>query len=213
MVASAGTTRSSGSPASAPEPLPPSFYARDTLEVARDLLGKVVVRTLPGGEVRTGRLVELEAYLGPEDRAAHSWRGLTPRTKTMYGPPGRAYVFLVYGIHCCLNFVTRPEGEPQAILVRALEPDAATPPASGPGLVCRALQVDRSLNGAVLQPPVLYVADDGHRPAADEVFTTPRIGVDYAGEWAGRPWRFCVDSPHLSRRRRSARPANAHAPE
>ena len=159
------------------------------------------MRTLPDGSVRSGRLVELEAYLGPEDRAAHSWRGLTPRTRTMFGPPGRAYVYLVYGLHHCLNFVTGAAGTPHAILVRALEPGPGTSRAAGPGLVCRALEIDRALDGAVLEPPALYVADDGYRPDERAVFTTPRIGVDYAGEWAARPWRFCLDSLHLSRPR------------
>ena len=182
--------------------LGPDFFARDTLDVAGDLLGKVLVRQVDG-EVRWGRLVEVEAYCGPEDRAAHSWRGLTPRTRVMFGPPGHAYVYFIYGMHNCLNFVTRPEGSPQAILVRALEPGPGVGRCSGPGLVCRALDVDRTLNGAPLQPPVLYVLDDGFRPAPGEVARTPRIGVEYAGEWAELPWRFCLPSPHLSRRLRS----------
>jgi DNA-3-methyladenine glycosylase len=165
--------------------------------VARDLLGKLVIREVDGRRL-WGRLVEVEAYCGPEDLAAHSARGLTPRTRVMFGPPGHAYVYFVYGMHHCLNFVTRPEGEPQAILVRALEPGPELGRCAGPGLVCRALQIDRSLNGARLEPPALYVADDGFRPA--RIFATPRIGVDYAGEWSRRPWRFCLDSPHLSRR-------------
>lgn len=160
------------------------------------------MRTLDSGEVRWGRLVEVEAYLGPDDRAAHSSGGRrTPRTRVMYGAPGHAYVYLVYGLHHCLNFVTRPEGEPQAVLVRALAPGAGLAgSAAGPGLVCRALDVDLALNGARLEPPALWVGDDGYRPPPAEVFSTPRIGVDYAGEWAARPFRFCLRSPHLSRR-------------
>lgn len=193
--------RSAATTASAAEPLPPEWFARDTLEVARDLLGKLLFRTLPDGRVLSGRLVEVEAYLGPDDRAAHSWRGLTPRTRVMYGPPGHAYVYFIYGMHNCLNFVTRPAGQPQAILVRALEPGPDTPRASGPGIVCRALEIDRRLNGVPLVPPTLYVADDGCRPEPRAVFRTPRIGVAYAGEWAEKPWRFCLESPYLSRRR------------
>jgi DNA-3-methyladenine glycosylase len=173
------------------------FFARDTLDVARDLLGKLVVRELDGRRL-WGRLVEVEAYCGPEDLASHSARGLTARTRVMFGPPGHAYVYFVYGMHHCLNFVTRPEGEPQAILVRALEPGPGAGRCSGPALVCQALGIDRSLNGARLEPPALYVADDGYRP--ERIFTTPRIGVDYSGEWSRRPWRFCLDSPYLSRR-------------
>lgn len=193
--------RNAATTASTEAPLPPEWFARDTLQVARDLLGKLVIRTLADGRIRSGRLVEVEAYLGPDDRAAHSWRGLTPRTRVMYGPPGHAYVYFIYGIHHCLNFVTRPAGEPQAVLVRALEPGPETPRASGPGLVCQALAIDLSLNGARLEPPDLYVVDDGYRPDPRLVFQTARIGVAYAGEWAERPWRFCIDSPHLSRRR------------
>ncbi|MDQ6771723.1 MAG: DNA-3-methyladenine glycosylase [Candidatus Dormibacteraeota bacterium] len=179
-------------------PLGPEFFARDTLEVARDLLGCRLVRELDGRRLG-GRLVEVEAYLGPDDRAAHSWRGLTPRTATMYGPPGRAYVYLVYGLHHCLNFVTRPEGAPQAILVRALAPDPGTGRCSGPGLVCRALEIDRGLDGVPLRPPGLWVEAAERGKPAGRVFQTRRIGVDYAGEWADRPWRFCLDSPALSR--------------
>lgn len=182
--------------------LSPEFFARDTLEVAGDLLGKLLVREV-GGVRRWGRLTEVEAYCGPEDRASHSWHGLTKRTATMYGPPGRAYVYLVYGIHHCLNFVTRPRGSPQAVLVRALESGPGVGRCNGPGLVCLALGIDRTLDGAPLEPPRLYVDDDGFRPKPGETFRTPRIGVDYAGEWASRPWRFCLDSPSLSRRRRA----------
>ena len=160
-----------------------------------------------GGELLWGRLIEVEAYCGPADLAAHSSHGRTPRTEVMFGPPGRAYVYLIYGMHHCLNFVTRPEGEPQAILVRALEPGPGLARASGPGLVCRALRIDRSLNGVALAPPDLYVLDDGSRPG--EVFATPRIGVDYSGAWSALPWRFCLDSPHLSRPLRARRVAKA----
>lgn len=113
----------------------------------------------------------------------------------MYGPPGHAYVYLIYGIWHCLNFVTRPEGEPQAVLIRALQPGPGVGRCSGPGLLCRALQIDLDLNGAPLEPPHLYVADDGFRP--EQIRQTPRIGVDYAGEWRDRPWRFlsCIPRP------------------
>jgi DNA-3-methyladenine glycosylase len=181
--------------------LGPEFFERDTLGVARDLLGKLLVREVDGRAL-WGRLVEVEAYCGPADRAAHSWRGRTPRTSVMFGPPGRAYVYFVYGMHNCLNFVTRPEGFPEAVLVRALEPGPGVGRCSGPGLVCRALAIDRSLNGTPLEPPSLYVVDDGFRPGPDGVARTPRVGVGYAGEWAELPWRFCLPSPHLSRRLR-----------
>ena len=143
--------------------------------------------------------MEVEAYLGPEDLAAHSAGGRrTKRTEVMFGPPGHAYVYFVYGLHHCLNFVTGAEGTPHAILVRALDPGPGVGRSAGPALVCRALDVDLDLNGRLLAPPDLYVVDDGFRPP--EILTAPRIGVDYAGEWKDRPWRFCLDSPNLSRK-------------
>ena len=146
-----------------------------------------------------GRLVEVEAYMGPDDLAAHSVGGRrTPRTEVMFGPPGHAYVYLTYGMHHCLNFVTRSEGIPQAVLVRAIEPGPGVGRAGGPGLVCRALDIDRRLNGIALIPPQLYVLDD-HAPRR-RIHVTPRIGVENSGDWAGRPLRFCLDSPYLSRR-------------
>lgn len=176
------------------------FFDREADRVAPDLLGKLLVRELGGGEVRWGRLVEVEAYLGEPDQASHARRGRTRRTTPMYGPPGHAYVYFVYGMHWCLNFVCREVGTPHAVLVRALEPGEGTPRAAGPGLVCRALAIDRALDGAPLRPPDLYLLDDGARPGP--VVATPRIGVDYAGEWAARALRFAVPSPHLSRKLR-----------
>ncbi len=115
----------------------------------------------------------------------------------MYGPPGHAYVYLIYGMWNCLNFVTRPRGEPQAVLVRALEPEPGLGRCSGPGLVCRSLSIDRSLDGAPLEPPDLYLVDDGF--IAGDIFESPRVGVDYSGEWRERPWRFCLASEAISR--------------
>lgn len=172
------------------------FFDRDPLLVAPQLLGKRLVREV-GDRVRWGRIVEVEAYKGPEDLAAHSARGLTPRTRVMYGPPGHAYVYFIYGMHHCLNFVCQPAGVPQAILVRALAPGPGVGRTSGPALVCRALEIDRSLNGVLLEPPSLYLVDDGFE--VGEVITGTRVGVGYAGDWARRPWRFCLDSPHVSR--------------
>ena len=177
--------------------LGPDFFARDTVEVARDLLGKIVVRAV-AGKPAWGRLVEVEAYLGPDDLAAHSSGGRrSPRNEVMYGPPGHSYVYFTYGMHHCLNFVTRPEGVPQAVLIRALEPGPGVGRCSGPGLVCRALAIDRTLNGVALTPPSLYVVDD--RSPAQLIFATPRIGIDGSGAWRDLPLRFCWDSPYLSR--------------
>ena len=174
-----------------------SFFARDTTVVARDLLDKVLVREV-GGQRLWGRLVEVEAYLGPDDLAAHSKGGRrTARTEVMYGEPGHAYVYFTYGMHWCLNFVTREAGVPQAVLVRALEPGPGVGRCGGPGLVTRALGIDRALNGAPLAPPDLYVVDDG--APRRRVYVTPRIGVQGTGRWEKRLLRYAVDSPALSR--------------
>ncbi|MEK6606151.1 MAG: DNA-3-methyladenine glycosylase, partial [Myxococcota bacterium] len=134
-------------------PLGREFYERPTLAVARDLLGCVLVHEA-GGVRRAGRIVEVEAYVGQDDRACHAARGRTRRTEVMFGPPGRAYVFLVYGMHHCLNVVTEREGFPAAVLLRALEPldlpEGIDGSASGPGRLCRAMAVDRRMNGADL---------------------------------------------------------------
>ena len=165
--------------------------------VARDLLGKLLVRELDGRRL-WGRLVEVEAYLGPDDLAAHSKGGRrTARTEVMFGAPGHAYVYFTYGMHWCLNFVTREAGMPQAVLVRALEPGPGVGRCSGPGLVTRALGIDRALNGALLRPPDLYVLDDGE--PRGRIFITPRIGVQGTGRWEKRLLRYAVDSPSLSR--------------
>ena len=166
------------------------FYSRDTTVVAQELLGKHVVHVVRGVP-RVGRIVETEAYLGPHDRAAHSCRGITPRTAVMFGPPGHAYVYLVYGMHHCLNVVTEPEGHGAAVLIRALEPVSGLKArTSGPGLLCRALGVDRRLSGADLLGDRLYLTDPGGE--AIQVVKRPRIGVDYAGSWARRLLRFYI---------------------
>ncbi|MDP2324997.1 MAG: DNA-3-methyladenine glycosylase [Gammaproteobacteria bacterium] len=175
-----------------------SFYSRDTAVVAQALLGKLVVHAVRGVP-RVGRIVETEAYLGSHDRAAHSCRGLTPRTAVMFGPPGHAYVYLVYGMHHCLNVVTEPEGHGAAVLIRALEPvRGLAGKTSGPGLLCKALGVDRRLSGVDLLGERLYLADPGGE--AITVVKRPRIGVDYAGSWARRLLRFYIrGSVHVSR--------------
>jgi DNA-3-methyladenine glycosylase len=174
------------------------FYSRDTTVVAQDLLGKYLIHNVRG-VARTGCIVETEAYLGPHDRAAHSCRGLTPRTAVMFGPPGYAYVYLVYGLHHCLNVVTEPEGHGAAVLIRALSPvHSLGGKTSGPGLLCKALGVDRRLNGTDLLGDRLYLADPGGEGV--RIVKRPRIGVDYAGSWARRLLRFYVrGSAHVSR--------------
>lgn len=167
------------------------FYDRDTTLVARELLGKLLVHVV-AGEQRIGRIVETEAYLGPHDLAAHSARGLTPRTAPMFGPPGHAYVYLIYGMHHCLNVVTEEEGHASAVLIRALEPvrniEGRT---QGPGLLCRALGIDRRLNGHDLLSDDLHLLAPLRAPPL-VIARRPRIGVDYAGAWARRLLRFYI---------------------
>jgi DNA-3-methyladenine glycosylase len=169
--------------------LPRSFYARETLVVARDLLGMHLVHEGPAGR-QIGRIVETEAYKGPKDLAAHSSRGRTQRTEVMFGPPGHAYVYLIYGFWNCLNVVTAADGVPHAVLLRGLEPiegiDSTT---HGPGLLCRAMHIDRALNGANLLAETLWI-EKPERYRAPSIARSTRIGVDYAGEWANKPWRF-----------------------
>src|SRR5688572_5906855 len=165
------------------------FYARETLLVARDLLGMHLVHAGPGGE-QVGRIVETEAYKGPKDLAAHSSRGRTQRTQVMFGPPGHAYVYLIYGFWNCLNVVTAAEGVPHAVLIRALEPiDRVANTTHGPGLLCRAMHIDRDLNCADLLGETLWL-EKPTRYKGPLVARSTRIGVDYAGAWAEKPWRF-----------------------
>ena len=179
--------------------LPRAFYDRDTVVVARELLGKSLVRVSNGVE-RIGRIVEVEAYLGPHDLAAHSSRGRTERTRVMFGPPGHAYVYLVYGIHCCMNVVTEREGHASAVLLRAVEPvKNIEGPTRGPGLLCRAMGIDRQLNGYDLTRDEFHIA--GPRTTEPvSIVRRPRIGVAYAGRWARRLLRFYIQgNPFVSR--------------
>jgi len=200
-----------------PEPLPVSFYARSPDRVARDLLGCRLVRRLDDGTVAAGRIVETEAYFGPDDPASHACTR-TPRSEIMYGPPGVAYVYFTYGMHHCLNAVTGEEGEGSAVLLRALEPledlegmagrrgsaardeeGAPVPTAlcSGPAKLTRALAIDRDLNGVSLQGPELWIVAAEDPVSEDEIQVTPRIGIRRARE---RLARYVVkDSPHRSR--------------
>ena len=176
-----------------------SFFERGTLSVARALIGMHLLHD-DGHTVRAGRIVETEAYLGPRDLAAHSARGRTRRTEVMFGPPGHAYVYFIYGFWNCLNVVTGRVGVPHAVLLRALEPlGDLTEGTWGPGLLCRALGIDRGLNGADLLGDELWLeSPPGRRPAV-RIARATRIGVDYAGDWASRPWRFFDrDSPYVS---------------
>lgn len=171
--------------------LPRSFYDRDTKIVAQELLGKFLVHQTPTTRY-VGRIVETEAYLGEHDLAAHSSKGLTERTKIMFGPPGYAYVYFVYGMHYCMNVVTEKEGHASAVLLRAVEPvqnlDGRT---SGPALLCKAMRIDRRLNGHDLLSDNFYLAAD-EQPAKFTVVKRARIGVEYARHWSKRRLRFYI---------------------
>ncbi|MDI3316995.1 MAG: DNA-3-methyladenine glycosylase [Bacillota bacterium] len=234
--------------------LPQGFYDRPAVEVAPELLGAVLVHDGPEG-CTCGRIVEVEAYAGPEDRAAHSWGGRrTARTEVMYGPPGRTYVFAIYGMHWCFNVVAGPGGKPEAILVRALEPlcglelmrrrrsrparlrgpqpEVGAAPArlnetfhchsspaaerlvesrrperasrlltAGPARLCQALGITGEAYGLPLwEPSSPLRIHRGEAPLPPgRIATGPRVGVDYAGAWRERPWRFWIrDNPFVS---------------
>lgn len=179
--------------------LPRDFYDRDAATVARALLGQHLVHAVDGVP-RVGRIVETEAYLGPHDLASHSSRGRTARTEVMFGPPGHAYVYLIYGLYWCMNAVVEKEGKAAAVLLRALEPvinmDAH---ARGPGLLCRAMAIDKKLHGHDLLSDDFFIAAP-ETPVSFRVARTARIGVDYAGDWAHRPLRFLIrDNPFVSK--------------
>ena len=179
-----------------------SFYQQPTVEVARQLLGKYLVRKHPDGAT-AGRIVETEAYVGPDDKACHASRGRTPRTEIMFGRAGHAYVYLIYGFHYMLNIVTETKDFPAAVLIRALEPVMGTQLmqarrhteklhnlANGPGKLCEAFAIDWTLNGNDICGKIIYV-EDRDEPAP-KIVTSPRIGVDYAGKWKHKPWRFLI---------------------
>jgi len=169
-----------------------AYFGRPTLQVARSLLGKYLVRENGNAET-AAKIIEVEAYVGPQDRACHASRGRTQRTDVMFGPPGVAYVYFIYGMYHCLNVVTEREGYPAAVLIRAVEIDSSL--IDGPGRVCRALDINRELNRLDLTlGDELWLEDRGERVTAAKVARYPRIGVDYAGEWAAKPWRFRLEN-------------------
>jgi DNA-3-methyladenine glycosylase len=173
------------------------FYIRPAIEVARDCLGKILMHGRTAG-----RIVEVEAYLGVDDRAAHAWRGVTDRTRVIFGEPGHAYVYFIYGMYECLNFVAEPAGQAGCVLIRALEPLAGIATmrrrrpaakgiedlANGPGKLTRAMGITRKLNGADLTASALQVRRSRDEPKL-EVLTTPRIGITHCADW---PLRFVI---------------------
>lgn len=194
------------------ERLPRDFYNRDTLAVARDLLGCVLAREY-AGELLLGRITETEAYIGRCDKACHAYHyKRTRRTETLFARPGTAYLYLIYGMYTCLNLVTEPEGEPAAVLIRGLEPLAGAETMArlrfgrdldeltayqrknflnGPGKVCKAMVLDRTMDGHDLLTPPLYVLP--RQGEIGDIRCGPRIGVDYAQEAKDFPWRFWIE--------------------
>lgn len=178
------------------------FYNRDTVTVARELLGKILLHRVDG-QARMARIVEVEAYLGPGDLAAHSSKGLTPRTRAMFGPPGHAYVYLIYGMHHCMNVVTEPEGSGTGVLLRAVEPLANLEGNTrGPGLLTRALGIDKRHYGHDLCSEDLHLLAPAPEDSSEiKIIASPRIGVSYAKEWAEKPLRFHIQgNPYVSRK-------------
>lgn len=214
-----------------PPPVSPEFFLLPTPQLARALLGTLLVHQTPEGPA-AGVIVEVEMYRGPWDKGAHSYGGRrTRRTEVMYGPPGHAYVYRIYGMHHCLNVVAAPEGAPEAILVRALEPVAGLPLmaarrgldprgvedaspralralASGPGRLCQAMGISLAQYGAPLWRPPLYVCHYRDPVPAHRVAQGPRIGIDYAEEARFYPWRFWISDNAFV----SVKGSAAHAP-
>jgi DNA-3-methyladenine glycosylase len=188
------------------------FYQRDAATLARALLGQVLVRVLDDGTRLAGRIIETEAYLGVEDKAAHSFGGRhTPRNAAMWGPAGHAYVYFIYGMHHCVNVVAATPGDPAAVLLRALEPVEGLATmrrhragriaaarlrdrdlCSGPAKLAQAMAIDRALDHADLVAGEALFIERGVRVPAQRIIATPRIGIDYAEEWAGKPLRFVI---------------------
>ena len=181
--------------------LPRSYFNHSTVQVARSLIGKYLVRVIDG-RILAGKIVEVEAYVGSKDRACHASKGRTQRTEVMFGPAGVAYVYLIYGMYHCLNVVTEREEFPSAVLIRAIEIDGEL--IDGPGRLCRALEIDRRFNLVDLTiGESLWFEDRGEVVGRGTVGAYPRIGVDYAGEWAEKLWRFrlrTVTTPRQIRR-------------
>ncbi|MEE8125334.1 MAG: DNA-3-methyladenine glycosylase [Nitrospirales bacterium] len=191
-------------------PLPRAFFNRPTLKVAKELLGKFLIRETSTGQLHT-RIVDVEAYVGPKDKACHASKGRTKRTEILFGAPGFTYVYLIYGMYHCLNLVTEQVDFPAAILIRGLEVQEPTHSApyprriDGPGRVCKFLEIDRSHNALdATLGTTLWIEDRGQTISRKQIQALSRIGVDYAGEWAQKRWRFCLPSPPSTQKRRAS---------
>ncbi len=182
------------------------FYNQSTLRVARQLLGKFLIRKI-NGKTLIGKIIETEAYVGSKDLASHASRGRTPRTEIMFGEAGFWYIYLIYGMYYCLNIVTEHKNYPAAVLIRAVKLISSAEEAvmsghlrdskiktDGPGKVCRELKIDKNLNGSPAFGPKakLWIEDRGSKIKLGQIKKSPRIGVDYAGEYKGKLWRFHI---------------------
>ena len=162
------------------------FFNRNTVVVAKELLGKFLVRKI-GNKIIKSKIIETEAYCGQSDLACHASKGMTQRTKIMFGPAGYSYVYMIYGMYYCLNIVTEKEGYPAAVLIRALDFEKC----DGPGKLCRELKIDRNFNGVdVCRSKELWIEDNGELVDRSIIKKGRRIGVDYAGRWKDKLWRF-----------------------
>jgi DNA-3-methyladenine glycosylase len=185
--------------------LPQDFYFQDTADLARALLGKRLVRFYRGKR-RSGIIVETEAYLGASDPACHTWKNRkSQRNRSMYLPGGHAYIYLIYGMHHCFNVVAKSAEDPEAVLIRAIEPGENIKwRTDGPGRLCKAMGITRALDGELLTGDTIFIEDAGVCYGKDAIRASPRIGVDYAGEAALWPLRFHVKgNAHVSRKERA----------
>ena len=173
------------------------FYQQNTREVAKELLGKYLIREIDGQKI-IGQITETEAYCGPKDLACHGSRGRTPRTETLFGEAGCWYVYLIYGMYYCLNIVTEKENYPSAVLIRGVKPISGLDKnikTDGPGKLCRAFTIDKKINNSsAFKSPSLWIEDWGEKIKPNQIKKTPRIGVDYAGEYKDKMWRFILKS-------------------
>lgn len=190
-----------------PKKLPRSFYTRPAIDLARDLIGKILVHRLPT-QILRARIVETEAYVGTHDLACHAAKGRTARTEVMFGHGGHAYVYLIYGVHEMFNIVASTPGDAQAVLIRAAEPlDGWRADLSGPGKLARAMQITRAHYGLDLTANQIFLLNDPSD--TPHIHTTPRINIDYSGDWRDAPLRF-VDPASRALSKQAAKPGRGH---
>ena len=182
--------------------LPKNFFHQNTFKIAKALLGKFIVRKI-GKKTLIGKIVETEAYYGPSDLASHASAGKTERAKIMFDKPGTAYIYLIYGMYYCFNIVTEAKDFPAAILIRAAEPLNLRQEANGPGKLCRAFKIDKKLNGEnlIASKKLFLAANPKEKIKSIQIKKAKRIGVDYAGKYKDKLWRFYLkDNPFVSQK-------------